>query len=117
MKNKSRCLTSYQRLGIPNPEMLTDFCFEEVMPMLKPTLEALGEKDGETFCKLEWRLEGLLQTRGEQVREIQAMVSIKLNDDITFDADAKTLDELAFKLEGALVTMKCPLVKKLQRFL
>ena len=34
MKNKSRCLTSYQRLGIPYPEMLTDFCFEEVVPML-----------------------------------------------------------------------------------
>ena len=34
MKNKSRCLASYQRLGIPNPEILTTFCFEEVIPTL-----------------------------------------------------------------------------------
>ena len=85
--------------------------------LTEPTLEAFNAKDGETFGKLEWRLEALLQTRGEHVREIQPLVWIKLNEDITFDADVKTLDDLAFQLEGALVKMKCPLVKKLQKFL
>ena len=80
-------------------------------------METFGAKEDTSYHKMHWRMEALLQTRAEHVREIQPVVSVKLNDEITFDAAPKTLENLNGELESALAALKCPLVKKLQRFL
>ena len=41
MKSQSRCLASYHHLGIPKADILSEFCFQEAIPLISIFISVL----------------------------------------------------------------------------
>ena len=87
---------------------------------LAPKLEEI-EDPFQHIKTLDWRLEAVIQTRAELVKQPEPQILIKMrltdNEEVLFEADPKMIQDVTCELEQACKLMKGKDARKLQKYL